>query len=118
MNTPRPSSRIIELSPTPSMSNDYIHEHGDQADDPIVIPDDPGFQPRHPFMNINPRGWAAVMNRAVASEFPAPVPYLPMFPSISAILLVEIHLGYVLLEYSLWYFVIYFGNALYISTRR
>ena len=53
-----------------------------------------------------------VMNRAVASEFPAPVPYLPMFPSISATLLVEIRLGYVLLAYSLWYFVIYFGNAL------
>ena len=51
------------------------------------------------------------MNRAVASEFPAPVPYLPMFLSISATLLVEIHLGYVLLAYSLWYFVIYFGNA-------
>ncbi len=53
-----------------------------------------------------------VMNRSVASEFPAPVPYLPMFPSISATLLVEIRLGYVLLAYSLWYFVIYFGNAL------
>ena len=53
-----------------------------------------------------------VMNRAVVSEFPAPVPYLPMFPSISATLLVEIRLGYVLLAYSLWYFVIYFGNAL------
>ncbi len=24
------------------MSNDYIHEHGDRADDLIVIPDDPG----------------------------------------------------------------------------
>ena len=55
---------------------------------------------------------AGVMNHAVASEFPAPVPYLPMFPSISATLLVEIRLGYVLLTYSLWYFVIYFGNAL------
>ena len=52
------------------------------------------------------------MNRAVASEFPAPVHYLPMFPSISATLLVEIRLGYVLLAYSLWYFFIYFGNAL------
>ena len=52
------------------------------------------------------------MNRAVASEFPAPVPYLPMFPSISATLLVEICLGYVLLAYSLWYFVIHFGNSL------
>ena len=54
----------------------------------------------------------AVMNRTVASEFPAPVPYLPMFLSVSAILLVEIRLGYVLLVYSLWYFVIHFGNAL------
>ena len=53
-----------------------------------------------------------VMNRVVASEFPAPAPYLPMFQSISATLLVEIRLGYVLLVYSLWYFVIYFGNAL------
>ena len=53
-----------------------------------------------------------VMNRDVASEFPASVPCLPMFPSISATLLVEIRLGYVLLAYSLWYFVIYFGNAL------
>ena len=35
----------------------------------------------------------AVVNRSVASEFPAPVPYLPMFPSISATLLVEIRLG-------------------------
>ena len=52
------------------------------------------------------------MNRSVAFEFPAPVPYLPMLQSISATLLVEIRLGYVLLEYSLWYFVIYFGNAL------
>ena len=94
------------------MSNDYIHEHGDQADDPIVIPDDPGFQPRHRYRNIDPRGGAAVMNHAVSSEFPAPVPYLPMFASISATLLVEIRLGYVLLEYSLWYFVIYFGNTL------
>ena len=57
------------------------------------------------------------MNRAVASEFPAPVPYLPMFPSIPATLLMEIRLGYVLLAYSLWYFVIYFGNALQTSTR-
>ena len=94
------------------MSNDYIHEHGDRADDPIFIPDDPGFQPRHRYRNIDPRKIAAVMNRAVASEFPAPVPYLPMFPSISPTLLVEIRLGYVLLAYSLWYFVIYFGNAL------
>ena len=53
-----------------------------------------------------------VMNPSVASEFPAPVPYLPMFPSISETLLVEICLGYVLLAYSLWYFVIYFGSAL------
>ena len=94
------------------MSNDYIHEHGDPADDPIVIPDDPGFQPRYRYRNIDPRGGTAVMNHAVASEFPAHVPYLPMFLSISATLLVEIRLGYVLLAYSLWYFVIYFGNAL------
>ena len=112
MNTPRPSPRIIELFPTPSMSNDYIHEHGNRADDPIVIPDDPGFQPRHRYRNIDPRVKAAVMNRTVASEFPAPVPYLPMFPFISGTLQVEIRLGYVLLAYSLWYFVIYFGNAL------
>ena len=52
------------------------------------------------------------MNRAVASEFPAPVPYLSMFPSISATLLVEIRLGYVLLAYSVWYFIIHFGNAI------
>ena len=52
------------------------------------------------------------MNCSVASEFPAPVPYLPMFPSISATLLVKIRLGYVLLVYSLWNFVIYIGNAL------
>ena len=56
--------------------------------------------------------YRTVMNRAVASEFSAPVPYLPMFQSISATLLVEICLGYFLLAYSLWYFVIYFGNAL------
>ena len=52
------------------------------------------------------------MNRSVASEFPASVSYLRMFLSISATLLVEIRLGYILLAYSLWYFVIYFGNAL------
>ena len=81
------------------MSNDYIHEHGDLADDPIVIPDDHGFQPRHRYRNIDPRRGTGVMNRTVVSEFPAPVPYLPMVPYISATLLIEIHLGYVLLAY-------------------
>ena len=83
------------------MSNDYIHEHADRADDPIVIPDDPVFQPRHQYRNIDPRGGAAVINCTFESQFPAPVPYLPMFPSISATLLVEIRLGYDLLAYSL-----------------
>ena len=55
---------------------------------------------------------ALLMNHAVESEFPAPVLYWPMFLSISVTLLVEISLSYVLLAYSLWYFVIYFGNAL------
>ncbi len=49
--------------------------------------------------------YTAVMNTSITSEFPAPVPYLPMILSISATLLVEIHLGYVLLVYSIWYFV-------------
>ena len=56
--------------------------------------------------------YGRVINHAIESEFPAPVSYLPMFPSISTTLLVEIRLGYVLLAYSLWYLVIYFGNAL------
>ena len=42
------------------------------------------------------------MNRIVASKFPAPVPYLPMFSYISATLLVEICLCYVLLVYRLF----------------
>ena len=41
------------------------------------------------------------MKCAVASEYPAPIPYFPMFPSISTTLFVEIRLGYVLLVYSL-----------------
>ena len=49
-----------------------------------------------------------VMNRAMATDLPAPVRYLPLLPHISATLLIEINLGYVLLSYSLWYLVIYF----------
>ena len=45
------------------------------------------------------------MNRSIAFKFPAPVPYLPILWSFSTTLLVEIRLGYVLLVYSLWYFV-------------
>ena len=112
MNTPQPSPRIIELSPEPIMSYDSIHEHGDRADDPIVIPDDHEPAPRHRYRNIDPRGGAAVMNRAITTDLPAPVRYLPLLPHISATLLIEINLGYVLLSYSLWYLVIYFGNAL------
>ena len=47
-----------------------------------------------------------VTNRTVASELPAPVPYLPMFPSISMTLFIEIRLCYPVLAYSLWYFII------------
>ncbi len=41
------------------------------------------------------------INRAIATDLPAPVPFLPFIPHVSGTLLIEIRLGYVLLAYSL-----------------